>query len=459
MILISAYAFSPYCGSECAVGWNIVTLMAKYHDVTVLCGDVSGRLQTKIDLEKYFSENPAVENLHIEYVEPSLLIRWIERIHRIPGFWGCYYLAYNLWQRKAYGRAKEMMKALGPCPLDIVHQLNMIGYREPGYLWKLGVPFVWGPVGGASNEPLAFRSLFSFSGFVKVIMRTILNEIQKRTSFRSKMAARKASKIWAVTTDDLRLFKTVWGVSAEQMNEAGTVYQKGAVARKWDGRSSLRIVWSGLHTPRKALPILLHAMAEGMRGKKFNSQIIAGDSHATCNLSFDLPLTSCDVQPLPPVPRPLLSVHIDVLGSGTETNAWKKMAKQLGVDSVITWHGTVSRNTALELMNLAHVSVITSLKEATSIVLLEALSLGLPVICHDACGMGLAINDGCGIKVPLLDPETSIQGFSQAIRKFLQHPELVEALSRGALVRADELSWDKNAATIAAAYEQVVEGK
>jgi hypothetical protein len=28
--------------------------------------------------------------------------------------------------------------------------LNMIGYREPGYLWKLNVPFVWGPMGGTN---------------------------------------------------------------------------------------------------------------------------------------------------------------------------------------------------------------------------------------------------------------------------------------------------------------------
>ena len=38
-VLISSHEFSPYQGSECAVGWNIATRMGSHHDVTVLCAD------------------------------------------------------------------------------------------------------------------------------------------------------------------------------------------------------------------------------------------------------------------------------------------------------------------------------------------------------------------------------------------------------------------------------------
>ena len=66
-------------------------------------------------------------------------------------------------------------------------------------------------------------------------------------------------------------------------------------------------------------------------------------------------------------------------------------------------------------MSRAHVLLHTSLAEATSTVILEALARGLPVVCHDACGMRIAVDDRCGIKVPLIDPNTSIKGFSRAI--------------------------------------------
>lgn len=35
-ILISAHEMSPYQGSECAEGWNIVKRLGEYHNITVL---------------------------------------------------------------------------------------------------------------------------------------------------------------------------------------------------------------------------------------------------------------------------------------------------------------------------------------------------------------------------------------------------------------------------------------
>ena len=163
-VLLSAFAFSPCRGSECAVGWNIVNELAKLHDVTVLCGDLCGDMRTKNELARYALQ-AFNRKLTIEYVAPTRFIALLECLHNIPGLWGLYYCAYGLWQRKAYKRAKELHAEK---PFDVAHQLNMIGYREPGYLWKLPIPFVWGPVGGAPNEPMSFRKMFSWCGCVKV---------------------------------------------------------------------------------------------------------------------------------------------------------------------------------------------------------------------------------------------------------------------------------------------------
>ena len=80
--------------------------------------------------------------------------------------------------------------------------------------------------------------------------------------------------------------------------------------------------------------------------------------------------------------------------------------------------------------------------------------MGLPVICHDACGMQTAVTDRCGIKVPLHDPETSIDGFCRAIQK-LAEPQFYNQLSAGALHRAHELTWDSKVARISEAYLNV----
>jgi glycosyltransferase involved in cell wall biosynthesis len=100
--------------------------------------------------------------------------------------------------------------------------------------------------------------------------------------------------------------------------------------------------------------------------------------------------------------------------------------------------------------------VSTSVLEETSLVVLESLSLGLPVVCHDACGMGVAVNERCGIKVPMHTPNESVAGFADAIKRLAAGGDAFRQLSAGAIARARELAWDDKAAAIAATYERLI---
>lgn len=411
-VLINAFACSPYRGSECAVGWNIPKELARHHEVTVICGDLKKARPNWHDLADYgFGRIPFA----VAYVAPTGAISLLERLHRLPGLWFLYYVAYNLWQRRAYRKARELQSVR---MFDVVHQLNMIGYREPGYLWKLDAPFVWGPIGGAPNEPWAFRSLLTPTGRIKTGLRTVLNEVQKRLSFRARRAAKRARKLWAVTAADEEMIRDIWGCACSRCVETGlTLPDKAMPVHHLASGEVLRIVWSGVHTSRKALPVLLHALAKLPQG----------------------------------------SVHVDILGEGPETESWKRLALTLQVDNVLSWRGHVPHDKALQIMMSCQVLVFPSLKEGTPHVVAEALSLGLPVVCHDACGMGTLVTETCGIKIPLKDSETSIAGFADALRRLLVHSELVEKLSRGALARAQELTWAAKASEISCGYGDVVE--
>lgn len=415
-ILISAYAFSPYNGSESAVGWNIATELAKLHNVTVLTGSMRFSDRKKKDIDCYLAEHKIQGRLTIEFVEPSKLISVLVRMHDIPGLWGLYYVAYRLWQKKAYRRVRELAC---DSKFDIVHHLNMIGYREPGYLWNLGIPFVWGPVGGAPNEPLSFHRMFSWSGCVKVALRTAINELQKRINWRARKAAKVARKIWAVTDADYRMIRNIWGVECDRMVETGTVRRDEGRVRKWDGNVPLKIVWSGIHTPRKALPILLYALA------RLNVQ----------------------------------DWRCDILGEGPETRAWMALAERLCLSDRLIWHGKLPHDAALKIMDGGDVFAFPSLKEGTPHVVLEALSLGLPVICHDACGMGSVVTNGCGFKIPLRDPETSIAGFANTIQCIFEDPSVITVKSIESLKHAGELTWEMKAQKIAKAYEELANRK
>jgi glycosyltransferase involved in cell wall biosynthesis len=326
-----------------------------------------------------------------------------------------YYTGYKSWQKAAFRAASKLHAQR---PFDLIHQLNITGFREPGYLWKFSdVPFVWGPVGGAANIPNSFLPLMGFGQRLFYRFRNVTNAIQKHTLFRSRKAAERASHIWVVGESNRALVEDIWGRTAEPLLEVGGECHPNGHVRTFDGGKPLRLVWSGQHIGRKALPLLLRALA---------------------SLNGAIPIA------------------LTVLGEGPETSNWKQLAEELRISQFIQWLGRVPRNVAIEAMSSADVFVSTSVLEETSLVVLEALSLGLPVICHDACGMGIAVTDCCGIKVPMHTPALSVAGFADAIKRLATRGDAFRSFSEGALKRAKELDWDSKAATMARTFEQVI---
>ena len=415
-VLVSAYAMSPARGSEPGMGWNICSRLARHHDLTVLCSpNVPPNAQDfRGEVESYVKDHGPVPGLTIQYVEPPLVSYLFQResplLRRTV-----YYSGYKSWQRAAFRAAKALH---GREPFDVIHQLNITGFREPGYLWKLpGVPFVWGPVGGAANIPTPFLSLMRGKEWLFYKLRNIGNTRQKHSARRCQKAARRASHIWVVGDANQKMVEEIWGCRADPMLEVGGEPHPLGRVRTFNADRPLRIVWSGVHIGRKALPLLLRAIA------------LIGEKPA---------------------------VELTVLGDGPEMSAWKSLSAQLGTEKVVRFTGRMPREDAIREMAAADVMVSTSVLEETSLVVLEALSLGLPVVCHNACGMGVAVTDACGIKVPMRTPEESIAGFADAIRKLSLGGEAFRKLSAGAIDRARELSWDDKAATIARTYEKVI---
>ena len=414
-ILLSAYYFNPYQGSESAVGWNIATRLAQYHDVTVITGDLSDRRPHEKDLQRWHRESASISGLTIEYVPPSRTVARYEHWHTLPGLWFMWYKAYQKWQALAYQRA---CKLHAQTPFDLTHHLTVIGYREPGYLWRLPIPFVWGPVNGADNIPVAFYRFLGRAALGPVV-RDVVNNIQMRLPGRHKTAAAVARQLWAVTTADQRMITMLWRKHADIMIETGTTLQVDNAERKQPENKTLHLVYSGIFVARKGLPFLLAALS-----------------------GIELPVP--------------WSLHI--LGDGPCREHWQNIANKLGLNQHLIWHGQVTRASAMEVMRSADIFVHPSLKEGTPHVVLEALALGVPVICHDACGMGAAVTDNCGIKIPLINPSTTIAGLRRAIVCIGSDADLRARLSAGALARAAELTWDKKARTIADTYERIIDG-
>jgi len=296
----------------------------------------------------------------------------------------------------------------------------MIGYREPGFLWKLDAPFVWGPVGGTADVPLRFAPILGVRQSFYHLARNTVNAYQLRHDWRVQAALARADGFVTAASDTRGAFLRIAGkdsvlICATAIDTGGIAAE--SVPRYAPGRP-LNLVWSGLHYSRKALPLALGALAL-------------------------LPAK--------------LSWHLDIIGKGPMTSSWRRLAEKLGVDERCRWHGWLPEHSdVINIISKADVFVFPSLQEGSPTVVMEALSKGVPVICLDHCGMADVVTEDCGIKIPVSTPERVMRDIAAAIERLAGDPDEVRRLSRGALERARQYSWENCAREMLKVYERAI---
>jgi glycosyltransferase involved in cell wall biosynthesis len=328
-------------------------------------------------------------------------------LRRVPGLW---YLAYNLWHRRAFRAARELHAEVG---FDLAHQVTLSGFREPGYLWKLGVPFVWGPVGGVQNYPWRFLAQAGLRGALEEGLRNVGNFIQFRFSPRVGRAARAASVLLAGNSVAQRGFERVHHVRSVLMPNVGAVLLRQQPRPRAGKAAPLRLLWSGLLEPHKGLRLLLAALGE-------------------------LPLS--------------LEWELRIVGRGSRERALRRLARRLGIAERCMWVGWLPHDQALCQYDWADLFVLTSLRDTSPTVLMEALGHGVPVLCLDHQGAGDVVTPECGLKVPVTSPREVISGIRDAVALAAREPELLGRLGRGAFERAKEYLWSAQGDRIARLY-------
>ncbi|MDF1700395.1 MAG: glycosyltransferase [Planctomycetota bacterium] len=411
-VLLSAFACDPARGSEDAVGWGWARAIARHHEVHV----ITAAFQRE-RIEAWLGDHPGDDvGMTFHYVPPRRFHyrptpRWtrIENSALKP----LMNLAYAQWMRDAGTLARSLDEEHD---YDLVHLVTYVGYRFPGTYYRMGKPFVWGPIGGLENTPWRFLPRLGLYGGAYHAVRNVINGVQRRMLPSVRRAMRSTDLVIAATSGIRRQVERCYRRPAEVVCEVGL---PGEIAQGPTRRAPgepLRIAWSGLHLPRKALPFLLEALAR-------------------------LPAAE--------------AIELRVLGRGPCTKAWRARADALGVSGRVRWTGWIPREDALAEMRAAHVFVITSVEDLTSTVLVEALGHGLPVVCAEACGFGDVVDASCGITIPLTTPEAFVAGLAAAIATLAGDEERRRELARGALRRARDFTWDAKADRLASLYDDV----
>jgi glycosyltransferase involved in cell wall biosynthesis len=378
---------------------------ARYCDTWVICeeNEFAG------EIRQYLQTHGDVPGLHFVFV-PMDRREWaFGQIH--DSLW---YAVLHRWHRKAYEVARRLHERIH---FDLVHQVTFCGYREPGYLWKMKVPFVWGPIGGTQNYPWRFSAEAGWRGAWRETCRSIINNLQLRFSRRVRKATRKASVLLAANSTNQRDFARCYGVTPILACDVGLDRVIDSPRHREEPHGPLRILWSGLLRHHKALHLLLHALG---------------------SLETKIPY------------------ELHVLGDGVLKRRWQRLAERTGVAEHTTWLGWLPHEEAMRQYAWADVFVFTSLRDTTGTVVLEALGAGLPVIGFDHQGVGDVVTEQSGIKVPVTTPRKAIVGFREAILHLAENEAERQRLSRGAVERAREYLWSRHGDQMAELYFQVL---
>lgn len=403
-LLINAYACSPNMGSEPGMAWNWCVNLAKYCELHII---TEGEFRNKI--EAALPTLPQGGNIHFYYNPVSEEIR---KMCWNQGDWR-FYKYYKEWQWKTYLIAKDICQKTH---IDILHQLNMIGFREPGYLWKIpDIPFVWGPVDAKESFPLAYLKGASLKTKLFIQLKNAITKWQLQHAKRVRLAVKRTSCVISASSNSQQAFKKYYQIDSPLLNETGCYIQKHPIIDK-SKKKYFDILWVGKLDFRKQLSLALRSIA------------------ATKN--------------------PHIKLHI--IGGGNNF-MYQTLAKELGIESQCKWYGAISHEEVQTIMQKSDIFFFTSVAEGTPHVVLEAISNNLPVICFNTCGQGDSVNEKVGRKIELSNPNLSSQQFAMILNELENNRDILKEMAENCKERQKELSWDRKAQQMIELYEQTLQ--
>ena len=207
-------------------------------------------------------------------------------------------------------------------------------------------------------------------------------------------------------------------------------------------------------------------IANAVDARKFPADAARGVVRARYGIPADHSLILCPrrlvskngveflIESLPFICRRLKNVSVLIAGDGPERDRLEGRVRELGLQDSVIFAGNQDNDELPAFYADADIVAIPSLKEATSIAGLEAMSSARAVVATRVGGLPEIIEDEVtGLLVPPRDPEA----LALAIIRLLESPDLRKQLGQAARARVErEFTWEHVARETTRAYEQAI---
>ncbi len=393
-ILLSAFSCNPRRGSEFSTGWNWASTLAEMgHDVTVLTAaefrdDVLAADAEKIDFR--YIASPA------------------SALRRFSGSLGMYE-TYLRWQDAALDHIRAEGRRY-----DVAHHVTWGGLHLGSQLWKLPIPFVYGPAGGGQTAPASYWRYFGRE-WPAEIARTVSTGRLLELNRRCRQTIRNSAVTLVNNSATAQACARLGGKDIRYMLADG-------LAPAWIGAAHTQpagppvVLFIGRLIPRKAPTLAVEAFAE-LRRKIPARMVIAGDG-------------------------PLREKVLATIG-------------RLGLADDVQLLGAIPFGDVKSVYDSASLLLFTSLRESFGAPFLEALGRGLPAVALDTSGIGDADVGQAAVKVAVPSNPRDLPGRLAAAMETVLGDGEWPSRSAAGITWASDWIWPVKAAAAVEIYREI----
>ena len=386
-VLLSAFACMPNHGSELGNGWNwAIGLANQGFEVHCITRGVGKDIIEAIELP---------ENLIFHYVSLPLGLEKFYSLS-IPTM----YVHYLLWQWLAYKLALKLNRSK---IFDVAHHVSWGSLQLGSFMYKLNIPFYFGPAGGGQKSPESFKNYFGSSWSVEKKREKISKLLLKYNPACRKML-NKANSIWVSNPDTGELIQKQGAKNYHYTLDAALpldFFPENFIPKKIS-TNGLKLLWVGRLMPRKGIMLVLDVM-ENL--KKYSN------------------------------------ITLTVVGDGEQKDEFINAIKNKGLLETVNWKGTVPFEQVKEFYQNHDVFFFTSLRDSCPAQLIEAMAYGMPIVTLNLHGQAIIVNDETGYRTEVTTPQNTIIGLKNSILKLYNNPEEVAKMSNAAYEFALQQTW------------------
>jgi glycosyltransferase involved in cell wall biosynthesis len=402
-ILMTAYAVNPWKGSEDGTGWNWILQAAGEHNVIAIT-----RKNNRAHIERYMQErlDARYENIEFMYFDLPYWMRFWKK-----GTVGALIYFY-LWQitMPIFILSKQIR-------FDISHNLNFHNDWIPSFLWVFPKPLVWGPVGHHPMIPAKYMRHYPWKYFLVDRLSYVAKTLVSRLDIFMYMNVLFADKIIAINSDVQK--KYPW--ARHKITIVPAIGGKSVSVSEMP--SNKFVVFSaGRFEALKGFDLAVHAYG------KFFQQLSEQEK---------------------------LRVQFSIAGSGTCEKILRNIAEEYQMGEAINFIEWIPKEKINQYYQQASVFLFPS-HEGAGMVIPEALSNGLPVICLQNQGPGESTNDACAFRITYSDYNQTVLDLSKALRTLFYNPSTRDAMKRASMLHFDRVfDWNNKGIQLKEIYQQL----